>query len=229
MNNEIEQEQQQYKAYKVKFRAPKKRSKYKKIDNYLEAVWRKNKDVIEQNMEDYSDSEGTILYTKRSKKERWKRMVKQIYKAHEFDKTLNRNIKNIDEAIDVATRSVAFKYDFRIKNVIEGTLKAKAPDEWKEIRERIGKTTHFDYSKLQFVGYGTNNDVWQKYEYERAEKIKVVITRGKNKGKTVYRYTGNKAKRQKKVFYLVWHISSKEGSDGYYTIEDKLPKYDLTS
>lgn len=208
-----------------RFRAPKKRTEYKNIDSYLDAVWRKNKDYIEKNMENYSDFDSsTIIYKPKSKKARWKKMVKEIFKAREYDQTLDRNIKNIDEAIDKATRSTAFTYDFRKKSVIEKELKNTSPLAYKEIRRIIGKTTKFSFENLEFVGYGDGGEEWYEYEFQKSEKVEVEIARGKNKGKKVLRYTGQKIQEK---FYLVYIISDKSGQGGYYEVRWDLPRQGL--
>lgn len=202
-----------------KFRADKKAKEYKNIDAYLEAVWKKHKDVIEKNMIQLSDEYKVV--DKRTKtgykteKARWKRMVKEMYNAREYDETLNRRIKNIDEAIDKATRSTSFSYDFREKMLIEDQLKYKSPATYKEFKQIIGRKK-IKYDELVFMGYG-NNTSWYMYSYEVPEKIFVERKRGYRVGEYYARYTG---KTVQKKLYLVYHFSPKGGnSAGWYEIQ----------
>lgn len=55
-----------------KLRATKLRGKYKATDNYLDAIWRKNKEYLEDRIESFNDP--------RSKKTIWKQKVKEYLK-----------------------------------------------------------------------------------------------------------------------------------------------------
>ena len=206
-----------------KFRANKKASQYKSLDSYLEAVWRKHGGEISNIMVDYNDFEygGQVISFQKSKKTRWKNAVKEIYKEKEYDQTLERNIRNIDEAIDKASRSTLTSYDFRMHQLIGDVFKkeskkgGKVEKAYQDIRERIGKTTRFSPEELVFEGYGDDGSTWYSYEYERAERFERIS----KSGRKYYKYTGNKIKNK---FYLVYYFSPKNETYGSYEVVDQI-------
>lgn len=206
-----------------KFRANKKASQYKSLDSYLEAVWRKHGEEISNIMVDYDDFEygGKVISFQKSKKTRWKNAVKEIYKEKEYDRTLDRNIRNIDEAIDKASRSTLTSYDFRMHQLIADVFKkeskkgGKVYAVYQEIKERIGKTNKFIPENLVFEGYGDAGSIWYSYEFERAERIEKIA----KSGRKYYKYTGNRIKNK---FYLVYYLSPDNESYGSYEVVDQI-------
>lgn len=196
-----------------KLRATRKAKSYKRIDAYLNQVWKQNKDYLEAYIEDLG---GAVQENFGSLEKYFKTVVKEIWKDKEYDDTLNRKIKTYDEAIDKAMRSSLIKQSRHYSElVVEQISSNKEEPVYQQIRG-ILKNKKFNPDNIDYIGGQTTkagSEEWYKYNYRKTEQYQGVALKGKRKGQII-----TKKRTVDKEFYIVFHVSVKSGGGGWYEI-----------
>lgn len=201
-----------------KLRAERPAKDYKRrISAYLKEVWKQNKDYLEEKIEDYGGiyQNGKLL----TKEQLFYRTVKEIWREKRYDETLGRNIRNFDEAIDQAQRSMLISKRTHYQELLVDEITSSKDTVYKRIKFLIGGKK-IDPNAIEYLGEqetGTNWEKWYEYRY-MTKKYQVKAKKGKNKDKMIWKRTKNEFED---VFYIVFHVSQKSGGGGYYEIVEK--------
>ena len=139
-----------------KFKVLKAKSKYKNLDNYLDSIYRTNKELINDNIitdEELELASNKDILKRQSKKRLFKEAVKE-YMEEGY---------RVDEALKMLSNSRVFTeyVELAQENVLEGLKKEfkAAYRRFRELTKKNGRYTKIDSSKLTYIG---NNE----YTYE---------------------------------------------------------------
>ena len=138
-----------------KFNVLKAKSKYKNIDKYLDAIYRANKDYIDNNIisqEELEVASNRDILKKKSKRALFKNYIKE-YMEEGY---------NVDQAIRKASNSRVFTeyVELAQENLLEGLKEHKdAYKKFRNLTKKNGRYTKIDLSKFTYIG---NNE----YAYE---------------------------------------------------------------
>lgn len=138
-----------------KFKVLKNKNKYKDLDSYLDAVYRKNKEFIDQKMlndEELELASNRDILKKQSKKKLFKNYVKE-YMEEGY---------SVEKALKMVSNSRVFTdyVELAQENTLEGLKEYKAAyRRFRELTKKNGRYTKIDSSKFTYIG---NNE----YVYE---------------------------------------------------------------
>lgn len=155
-----------------KFKILKNKSKYKDLDSYLDAVYRKNKEFIDEKMlndEELELASNRDILKKQSKKRLFKNYVKE-YMEEGY---------SVDKALKMVSNSRVFTeyVELAQENVLEGLKKEfkAAYKRFRELTKKKGRYTKIDSSK--FVYIGNNEYVYEDILVSFKNSPKAVVVR----------------------------------------------------
>jgi len=199
-----------------KLRAARSQKSYKRIDAYLRQVYKQNKDYLDEYI---ANPDNKVIERFGSYEETFKKVVMDIWKEKEWDKTLGRRIRTYDEAIDKAQRSGLITRSRHYQELVYDEI-SEDKVLYRQLRNIIGRAK-FSPENITYEGeadteYG--HEKWYELKYNTYEKDFKIATRGKRAGLEI-----EYKKKVEKTYYIVFYESIKSGGGGFYSFVPNKP------